>query len=225
MRSYRNSANWRDPPQWFANKDYTYLNRLDARGWLKHLEKCHSHASGFNSADGSVPDTYYPVMIGPPVLQIVESASQRELTALEKPALIVQVWLRAPDKEILEEFAKALRSARTTYPAPARKRGPITLNGTFDKSIFLIWLNRKIIQYADLACWRSKQPGRGPRDADIARWLFARGSNSPASPEKELSTTKKTLKQALESIPALWAQVNGVNTENTPTNDGNAPCQ
>jgi hypothetical protein len=216
-----------DPPKWFKSKDYSYLFKLTVAEWLHELQRCNHLLSGDDLTEwesiGPKEDVGWtkkmmPAFIGPPVVQIVNKADQAELLALEKPALIVQVYLAAPDGTIIEEFKKALRAARRDLPEPVKKPGPQATRAQFTKQHFTRWQNHRIVALCELDAWRRTLPeNERPRDADFGRWLFP----TYADTDKTLADARKTLHAALASIPALWAQTEGKASVSLPTTDSN----
>jgi hypothetical protein len=205
------------PPEWFKVKDYSYLNSLDASGWLRELERCAKHMSDvvarsrnevgvrveWDWLDPGWTDNAGLGFIGAPAVEVVDKADQATLSALEKPALIVVVSLRATDNDIIEGFKKALLEARRDSPGPARKPGPEALNAKFDKTIFGRWIRHRIVQLCELAEWRSKLDGKDrPTDADFGRWLFEGRDYI----DKLISDAFRMLESAISEIPALTLQ-------------------
>jgi hypothetical protein len=199
------------PPDWFASKKFAYPAAADARGWYGELQRI----NGLFWKDreewrDTIPeiDEYVPAFICPqPVEAIDRDEAARDLHDLEKPALLVRVWLRAPDAVILKEFRAALVEARKTHPAPVRNRGRDSLAGRFSPSKLATWRRRRILELAELLAWRDKEwPNGGsrsdkrPSDAQLGRWLRFNG--------RELEEAMRALKTALEAIPALSVQVN-----------------
>ena len=207
------------PPGCFLKKDYGYLRDLDATGWLRTLQVClrklddaakrDAGAQTFEEEWGDLPvedvSALLPGFIGPPVVYVVEKADLTALDAIEKPAMLVQVYLRATDSLIIKEFKKALADARKKHPAPVRKRGPKAPNGKFDKLVFDRWIANQIVQLADLIDWRSREKQR-TKDADFGRWLFPEPKRG-GEECKLIHRARSTLHEAVNSIPALSMQV------------------
>ena len=125
------------------------------------------------------------------------------LPAIELPALLIN--LNAPDGTIRDQLEEALRAGRAKYPPPVRKRGPQALNARFGDQKFYMWRRYKILQLADLLAWRNGQKDKITA-AQMGRWLgFDEGRTAKES-AKEVELAKKTLEEALRSIPALAAQ-------------------
>jgi hypothetical protein len=206
------AGKWTNPPDWFLKTDYRYLRDLDAAGWLHVLQLCNALQQKVDVSEWEPigepgwTKNFIPAFIGPPAVQIVDKADQLALHPIEKPALIIQVALRAPDAVIIDEFKKALRLVRRSVPSPARTRGSKTAFASFRNMHFAAWMNRKIVQLCQLEAWRDKLKEARPSDADMGRWLFSRYAN----PRKELVNARKTLMAALALIPALSAQVTAV---------------
>jgi hypothetical protein len=213
------AGNWTSPPDRFKAKDYSYLNNLDASGWLRELERCAKLMSdvaarsrnevgvrvGWDWLDPGWTDNAGFGFIGAPAVRIVDKADQANLSNLEKPALIVMISLRATDHEIMKGFKKALLDARRDAPGPASKPGPQALNAKFDKTIFGRWIRHRIVQLCDLAEWRSRLDEKDrPRDADFGRWLFEGRDDYK---DKLIFDAFKMLKAAINEIPALTLQV------------------
>jgi hypothetical protein len=198
-----------EPPEWFRTKDYKYLLKLDAAGWLHELERCSGLGVDLSEwesiGEPGWTDNVYPAFIGPPAVQVVDNADQSKLHALEKPSLLVQVYLNAPDGTIIEEFKKVLQLARQSVPSPVRRPGPTALSAKFTESHFVSWINHRIVEVCELDAWRGKAPkdSAKPTSADLGRWLFA----GHADPDKEVAQARKVLAEAIRKIPALWAQV------------------
>jgi hypothetical protein len=123
------------PPDWLAQNDYKYLRYLDARGWLHELQKCHrklldsrkreagepTFREEWGAILGEAAEELVPGFLGPPVVEVVEKADQATLRKIEKPMLILQVWLGANDLQIIDTFKEILRKARETHPRPSLK--------------------------------------------------------------------------------------------------------
>jgi hypothetical protein len=218
----KRTTNWNAPPIWFANKDYRYLSTLTAPGWLHELLWCnHLYSGGDVAWESTGPNrtkTMMPAFIGPPVVRIVNKADQAELLALEKPALIVQIYLGAPDRIIIEEFEKALRAARRDIPDVVKNPGPRATRARFTAHHFSRWQSHRIVELCELHAWRQTlTENERPRDADFARWLFSKYADA----DKTLADAWKTLDAALAGIRALWAQTEGKATDSLPVTDSN----
>jgi hypothetical protein len=178
---------WVGPPDWFSKKDYHYLCRLDASGWLQELQRCNALQKKVDLSEwesiGKQDWTkkFIPAYIGPPAVEVVAKADQAALRALEKPALIVQVSLRAPDSVIIGEFKKALQAARCAVPPPVRTRGSRDAPAAIGNMHFNTWISHKIVEFCEIEAWRDGLEGTKPSDADIGRWLF---SNYAAPPRR-----------------------------------------
>jgi hypothetical protein len=173
------AGTWAKPPDWFKTKDYSYLKRLDDRGWLHELQRCRARWDRVDLSEWeSIGEPgwtkgYIPAHIGPPAVHVVEKADQSTMHNLEKPALIVQVWLGAPDHVIIECFKEELKSARRTTPAPVRTRGSKTAPALIREMHFAGWIAHRIVQLCDLQTWRYGLTAENtPKDADMGRWLF-----------------------------------------------------
>jgi hypothetical protein len=150
---------------------------------------------------------YIPAHIGPPAVQSISKADQSTLADIEKPALIVQVWLGAPDRTIIEQFKRELRLARDVTPAPVKTRGSTKAPAAIGAMHFNGWIAHRIVQLCDILVWRNGLTSQEkPTDADIGRRLFP----SSRYPRKEVAIAKRTLDSALALIPALSAQIASV---------------
>lgn len=198
-------AKWTDPPSWFAESRYKNLVDLDASGWLHELERCNAVLGGERSKE--VPRDHskslQPAFIGFPPVFVAEHADQSRLTQLEKPALFLQVWLRASDKEILDEMKRILKEERKAHPLPPTSGQRSGGDSNFGRKVFDEWIKRRIVELCDLLSWRETLEEPKPKDADLARWLFPKH----ASPTKEIIASQERLRRALEQIPNLWSQV------------------
>jgi hypothetical protein len=142
------------PPDWFRGTNYDYLGDLDAAGWLRTLKACLRKLDDAAKRDAGEPtfeEEWGPVLrehgidvgavlpgfVGPPVVNVVEKVDLSTLRALEKPAMLVLVYLRATDSTILRQFKKALAETRKKYPPPVKKPGPPGPSGKFDKVVFI----------------------------------------------------------------------------------------
>jgi hypothetical protein len=203
---------WRNPPEWYAKKDYSYLRKLDAAGWLPVLQRCHALREDVDLSEwesigeAGWTQNFIPAYIGPPAVNVVDKADQSTLHVLEKPALLVQISLRAPDGVIVEEFARVLQLARRTTPSPVKIRGSKVAPGSIKQMHFTGWTTHRIVELCEIEAWRKRLEEKKPRDADIGRWLFPSYDN----PRKEVITARKTLLKALNLIPALSTQVAAV---------------
>lgn len=209
-----------DLPGWFVAKDYGYLRALKANGWLHELQRCahlNSEAARKNAGEPTfleewggvvgkeLADGFVPAFIGPPPVEVVEKADQADLREIERPALLVQVWLGATDAEIMATFKQVLREARKIHASALKKRGPSATTGRFGKTEFGRWQARKIVQISELLEWAAME-GVTVTNADLGRWLFAKY----ADPDKAAYDARELLRQAIGSIRALCAQVNRV---------------
>jgi hypothetical protein len=124
--------------------------------------------------------------------------------------------LSAPDAVIRDEFEKALRAARETYPSPVLKRGPQTLDAFFGEPKFSTWRRYKILQLADLLAWNTDQESK-VSGAQLGRWLnFS---------EKETALAKEELFKALDSIKALSAQIAAEHRSKNPAEEQPGPTR
>jgi hypothetical protein len=194
----------RPPPKWFSLDSYP--TKLDARGWLDALLRANAKLDSTWLAEkeewraivGPDIENMYPGILPSPVVQLIEEPVR--LHAIELPALLIN--LSAPDGAILDELKKALRAAREKHPSAVLKRGPQALNGRFDAQQFSTWRRYKILPFADLRAWCDQQPEK-LSDAQIGRWL---GFNEDRA-TKDVAQAREVLQRALNSIPALAAQV------------------
>jgi hypothetical protein len=188
-------------PDWFAEADYAFVARLDARGWLNAL--CRANAKldpswpakreEWRDVFGPEIDNMYPAYIPPPAVRLIEGPIT--LHPFELPALLIN--LSAPDGVIKQGFEKALRAAREKHRSLVKKRGRPALNAAF-KAQFSTWCRYKILQLADLLAWKACE-NIDVSDAELGRWL--------EFDKKETEQAKAVLFKALHSIPALAAQI------------------
>jgi hypothetical protein len=205
------------PPPRFLEKDYGYLRGLDAAGWLGTLQECLRKLDDAAKRDAGAPtfeeewgpmlrelgkdvSSLLPGFVCPPVVHVVEKADLSALIAIEKPAMLLQVYLRATDSLIIKEFKKALAEARKKHPAPAKRPGPWAPNGKFDKLVFDRWITNQIVPLADLIDWGSREKVKNPV---FGRWLFPERDDE----HKLMHRARKTLYEAVNLIPALSMQV------------------
>jgi hypothetical protein len=176
-------SGWLKPPDWFRKKDYGYLSKLDAAGWLNELERCSGLGINLKEWESLEREGEERIPLGEP-----------GWTDNAYPALIG-----------IEEFKKALRSARKLVPSRVSKLGPTALSSKFTETQFVRWINHRIVEICELDAWRAKLPEdeAKPRDADFARWLFPHY----AQPHRQLVRARKNLALAIQNIPALFAQV------------------
>jgi hypothetical protein len=188
-------------------------------GWLRELERIGGllwpglaqWRDEWRNVIGPDIDESYPAYIGPPPIDVIDrDEAARELSALEKPALLVRIDLKAPDAVIINGFRGALAEARKAHPAPVRNRGRDRLAGRFGPSRFASWRRWRIVELAELLAWREgewpnddSRSSKRPSDAQIGRWL---GFNDRAG--RGFEEAMRALSGALQGIPALWAQVN-----------------
>lgn len=195
----------RPPPDWF--KLESYVAELDARGWLAKLLRAnarldpnwHDKEEEWRGIIGPEIDNMYPVYPHlPPTVQLIEES--RTIHPIELPALLVS--LHAPDGVIREQFEAALQAAREKHPSPTKKPGPPALNTRIDKRQFSTWRTYKILALADLLAWCDRQAEK-ISDAQLGRWL---GFNEDRT-TRDVTEARKALQRALDSIPALAAQI------------------
>jgi hypothetical protein len=215
------TTKWSKAPDWFNPTSYDYLRELDGRGWVRELGRCaklrddaHARREGrptFSDKWDSIGEPGWTEKVGywfigfPPVM-VVDKADMASLPDLAKPALIVQVSLRATDHDIMEGFKKALMNARREAPAPAKKPGRYALSSRFNETIFARWQRHKIVQLCELDEWCSKlEKDRKdyPKHADFARWLFPERDQQ----DKLIFDAFRMLDSAIAEIPALTLQV------------------
>jgi Family of unknown function (DUF6387) len=142
-----------------------------------------------------------PGFVGLPPVQVVPWADQAEMHAFG-PVLILEVHLDATDADILATFKQVLLEARKKHPSALRKRGPPAMAGRFGKTEFDRWQRHKIVEISQLLEWAARE-GETVTNADLGRWLFPQHSD----PDKAAFDAREVLRQAVESIHALWAQV------------------
>jgi hypothetical protein len=196
-----------EPPAWFQERKWKYPQPVDLSGWYGELLKCRKAYYGIDTSEWELEgEEMVPAFIGPPTVQSVEKADLSAPTNIERPSILLQIHLRPPDGTILEEFQKVLAEARSKYPSPVKQSGPPTLKARITKVHTTRWCNHRIIELAYIDRWLCAEPEKGrPSQADVAHWLFPKA----AQPDKMLSDAYKTLRRALEMIPALWSQLKG----------------
>jgi hypothetical protein len=195
----------KEPPQWLREKDWNYPAAADdLHGWLDTLLECYKRVHDVDTTEWERPgETLMPAYIGPPAVQSLGQADLSTLPNLERPSILLQIWLRATDDVILEGVREELAKARKCHPSPVKKPGPQTLGAGITNKHTSRWCSRRIIELARLDHERRKNPDAFSK-ADMADWLFP----TAAQPPKMLDDAYKTLSQALNQIPALWAQLN-----------------
>jgi hypothetical protein len=151
--------------------------------------------------DDEIAAGFVPCFIGPPPVEVVDKANQADLYAIERPTLIVKVWLGATDAEIMSAFEKELRKAREQHPTPVRKPGPQALKGIIREAEFARWRNHKVVEISDLLDWGARE-GCAVSNAGLGRWLFEKHSD----PDKAAHEALKERKRTFDAIPALWSQ-------------------
>jgi hypothetical protein len=199
----------RPPPDFFSLEDYAFVRELkDARDWLDAL-CCATAKLDPNWRDkqqewrdivGPEIENLHPGYIPPPVVQLIEEPLT--LHPIELPALHLLISLNTPDGVIKEQFEAALRAARKKHPSPTKRRGPQRLNAQFGEQQFSTWRRYKILPLADLLAWCERQAEK-ISDAQIGRWL---GFNEHRA-TRDVAQAREALRRALDSIPALAAQV------------------
>jgi hypothetical protein len=154
------------PPEWLNTRDYGYLHRLDAAGWLDLLQRCKAQLHPVDLTEWeSIGEPgwtklYIPAHIGPPAVQTVSKADQSTLYDIENPAFFTQVWLGASDRTIIEEFKRELQFARRLTPAPVRTRGSKKAPAAISEMHFNGWIAHRIVQLCDLLVWRNGRTSR-----------------------------------------------------------------
>ena len=200
------------------SKSYTYLNKLDAKGWLEEITRLYKLSVEHNlKLHPSDPNIFvYPTVgvsgqqtgmtigqIGEPALRLGHRKDHLNVG----PWLPLSINLAAADATIMAEFACVLRGAREQVPPPVVKRGKQTLKGLFDKgTAFKTWRQHKIVELADLFAWRatlSPEIARHYPDHKLGEDFLHFVSN----PRNETNMAKRVLKTALGSLPALATQV------------------
>jgi hypothetical protein len=210
----------------FLNKDYSYLDNLNAKQWYEELTRLcklsvdndlflfngDPNISLFCIWNKTREETETQIVhIGAPTIHLIprklKTARQyvRPPIVAPGPQLALVINLNAPNATILAEFERWLMSAREHVRPPVVARGRHTLKGSFDKgTAFKTWQNHKIVQLADLLALNAKRKARGEKPYTEAvlgeRWL---GMTEP----KHTSYAKKVLKEALATLPALGAQI------------------
>jgi hypothetical protein len=162
-----------------------------------------------------------PTVPFPPSLALRRLMLSKKLirrTAIERPMLIVQVWLGATDADIMAAFERELSDARKKHPSALKKRGPTATTGRFGKAEFDRWQTQKIVEISELSEWAARE-GVTVKNADLGRWLFA----GYADPDKAAYDARQALRQAIGSIRALWAQVHAGTQTGVTDNQAELP--
>jgi hypothetical protein len=187
------------------------LAKLDAVGWYKELTKLYklsvTRGLGWDKklpsihrvSNGEKTDI---IQVPWPTVQLVVSRFEPFLIPQDRlPVLIV--GLDAPDKVIMESVTRQLMKARERYPARIVKRGRPAPNACFDETTFAQWRRAKIVPLAYLLTWRHGLPAE-----DRIYWREKRlGEEIEIYHPPDVSEAKKKLKEALASLPALFAQI------------------
>src|ERR1700730_2400054 len=137
-------------PEWanqVLNKDYSYLNKLDADGWLVELTRLYNlsvdNGLGLHEADlnthtfgevgeSGVVSEVMTVQVSVPTVEIVEfNCEGFRLPPERLPALIIDA--RASEKVIREWFESELAELRARFPPPIAKPGPPAANNCIDR--------------------------------------------------------------------------------------------
>jgi hypothetical protein len=212
-----------DPPQKakrILNKDYSYLDKLDADGWLSELTRLHNlsvdnglglhepdlntHTIGEVGESGEASEVM-TVQVGVPAVELVEfNAEGFRLPPERLPALIVNA--RAPGKVIREQIDVFIAQLRDRFPPPIKKPGPPAPNTRIDQRTFSSWSNWRIVQLAELFAWRATLDDEEAKefpDWVIGEWMWDEDEEIP----RKTSDAKKRLKEAIASRKALKAQI------------------
>ena len=188
---------------------YTRLARLNSEGWFHELSRLYElsvdHHLGFHKehpnvlvdrSTGNAKITVHgiePVILFGPEDQII-------LPAEMLPALLVQI--KVPDEIMFSEFKRMLKMARARYGTFGAKPGPASLNGRIQKTSFARWRSDQIVPWVDLLVWRAALPALERKqysNSVLGEWLELS--------EKQIKAIKRKLIKALESLPALAAQI------------------
>jgi hypothetical protein len=211
-----------DPPeeaQRLLEKDYSYLNKLDADGWSVELTRLYNlsvdnrlglheadlntHTFGEVGESGEVSEVM-TVHVSVPPVEFVEFNCEGFLLPPERlPALIVDA--RASPKVIRERFESALAELRDRFPPPIAKPGPHATNNVIDQDTFSSWIKWRIVQLAELFAWRATL------DAEEAKkfldWVIGIWMWGDESEPRKVSDAKNVLKRAIASRHALMSQI------------------
>lgn len=201
-------------PDWFPERDYSYLGKLDAAGWLHELRRCvhlASEATKREAAEPTFEDEWpdlfaaglIPCTPGARPIEVVDKVNSESLGSVKKHMLFLQVWLPASDADILTAFKKALRGAREQYPCMVKKPGQKALNGGIGETEFRRWRTHKIVEISDLLD-RASRERRKVLNADLGRWLFEGRKN----PDQVVTNALKERERAFTLVHALLAYVN-----------------
>ena len=199
------------------NRNYRDLKNLDAQGWLKELTRlfrlsvdhdlrlCDVQPNMFVFCEWGKPGQTFETsigFIGTPTVQFIGARSTNFCIPPERcPALIINV--HAPDSIILSEVKLWLSEIRKHLKPPVAKRGRYQLNSAFDATTFSKWRVAKIVEFAELLAWRATL------DANVQSQIpdHLLGAHAGLADAKATSNARKVLKEALDSLPSLSAQV------------------
>lgn len=166
------------------------LSNLDLSGWLQELAQLHKasveHGLGLHCDDKNI-----------------FAMSDALVGQIGGPFVSFMVDARLPDDCIRAEFERWLAELRKQVPPAVVKTGPAAANGRFDRRKLDTWKSLKIIQFGLLLVWRAALPlneRQNFSEATLGAWL---GRMTP----KDVNTTKRSLKAALQCLPAMFAQV------------------
>ena len=182
-------------PKWFNAKEYGRLKKLDIQGWYEEFSRI---AKELNS---SIPNFYTPSRR----MHFFDVDEQAQIGQVGGPYVTFKVSANMPDALISETFEVWFKELRKLIQTPARLRGPQNKrNSKFTTLHFDNWIRLGVVECGDFLVWRAKftiNSNAKCTDAKIAEWI---GRNNSS---KDLTTTKKALRQALEALDAMAAQV------------------
>ena len=192
------------PPPSFDHSKYKYLENLDVQGWYDEIR---THADSL----GILPEEFKiasPKSI--PVIRIdhcnqIPPNKFSRATAYKYITLCFD--LRVADPLLIQEAWRLISKKRKfiKFPCPARQRGVKgTENAEFNSSHFNIWRNHQIIPLVDLELWARDEGFEEFSNAQLGAWLF---SERYAQPEQQVSVARREWRKAVESLPALLAQI------------------
>ena len=215
--------------------DYSYLERLDAEGWLNELTRLYklSIDNDLRWADalpgmllycglgkpGEVTETTIG-QIGLSSVRLIPRTLKTAGAYVSEPFVVpgrrlaLTINLDAPDAIILTEVELVLKAAREHVSPPVLARGRNTLSSSFDnRTAFKTWRNHMIVQLADLLALNAARKARGETsypEKVLGMWLepieVATKRAGLAEP-KNVYKAKSVLKAALARLPSLVTQV------------------
>jgi hypothetical protein len=209
------------------NKDYDYLEKLDAKGWFEELTTLRKlsvdHELGLHKEDPNIfiTPSGNVAQLGVRMVQVIEPSDAGFWLPRERlPALIVN--LNATDEDIIAAVKRTLEE-RKPVGAPVRKPGRHAPNACFDKCTFEKWRNNQIVQLAYLLAWRAGLDAGDAKnypDHVLGKWMTEPKDTSEAKKDltepKDTSEAKTVLKEALASLSALFAQIGAAESKVFP---------